>query len=61
MKGHVKNYHCKNTAGSYECSCRDGYEAVSDAKGKLQTCRGKTTTNYFETTLSVELSLHMVM
>ncbi|RMX59041.1 hypothetical protein pdam_00009968, partial [Pocillopora damicornis] len=38
---HVKNYHCKNTAGSYECSCRDGYEAVSDAKGKLQTCRDK--------------------
>ena len=28
---------CTNTKGSYECSCKDGYELADDKKG----CNGK--------------------
>ncbi|XP_022806395.1 uncharacterized protein LOC111343471 [Stylophora pistillata] len=36
---HIKNSYCKNTAGSYKCFCKEGYEAVTNPEGNLRTCR----------------------
>ena len=34
-----KNTVCRNTIGSYECDCKDGYEMKgNDCVGKFYTC-----------------------
>ena len=36
------DHHCRNTYGSYQCTCRDGYELAQDAR----TCHGKTNKHF---------------